>query len=132
MNIKKQIQDQQTEIQHLKDAANQSITKESDSSEEGNDNAVENNSSSTLLSQPSTLTNSGDELALFWSMFRKAFGLDPEENTTNPEGEPEDPLTMSITKSLVGEVDEETSDPSIPQVCVDMFDRWFWSINSGS
>ena len=135
-DLQKQIEDQQSEIQRLKDAAYQGHTEDSDSGED--DNAVENNSSSDQHSsvQPSTSSAAGapDELSIFRSMFRKAFGLEPEE-TPEPEGEQEDPLSASITKSLAGEVDEETSDPTtaaIPQVCVDMLDRWFRNIKSGS
>ena len=134
--LQKQIEEQQSEIQRLKEAAIQDSTEDSDSGED--ENAVKNDSSTMQQGsvQPSTssVARSPDKLAIFRSMFRKAFGLEPEE-TPDPEGEQEDPLSASIAKSLAGEVDEETSDPTtfaIPQVCVDMLDRWFRNIKSGS
>ena len=137
--LEQQIQDQQSEIERLKDSTLQAPTEDCDSGDD-DDEAVENNSSNNHQGSglPSTSTatppGSSDELAVFRSMFRKAFGLEPEE-PAEPERPPEDPLSASIAKSLAGEIDEETLDPTtsaIPQVCVDMLDRWFRNINTGS
>ena len=79
--LQKQIEEQQSEIQRLKEAAIQDPTEDSDSGED--ENAVENHSSTMQQGsvQPSTSSaaRSPDELAIFRSMFRKAFGLEPEE-----------------------------------------------------